>query len=137
SPDGRTLFTRTERHDRTWTAWDAASGRRRFDLLPTGFVTGEEWKMMPDLFFIGVGREVVAGLEKSESTERVGPKELLVFDAATGRCLRRLGEPLPDDEQTFRWMHPVALDPTGSSVVMQKYAVSGSGTFDPNAEYDF
>jgi WD40 repeat protein len=126
SPDGRTLFTRAERHDRTWTAWDAAGGRRLYDLLPTGFVTNEDWKMMPDLFFLGGGKTIVAGLEKCESTERIGPKELLVFDAATGRCLRRLGTPLPDD--TFRWMHPIGIDPAGGTVVMQAFTVS---SFEP------
>ncbi|HEY8505189.1 MAG TPA: WD40 repeat domain-containing protein, partial [Gemmataceae bacterium] len=122
SPDGKLLFTRTGRHDRTWTAWEAASGKRLHDLIPTGFVADDDWKLMPDLFFIRGGKEIVAGLEKSESTERVGPKELLVFDTATGRCLRRLGEPLPDDP--FRWMHPIAVDPTGTTVLMQKYTIS-------------
>jgi RNA polymerase sigma factor (sigma-70 family) len=142
SPDGRTLFTRAENHDRTWTAWDATSGRRLFDLMPTGFATDENWKMMPDLFFLGNGKEVLAGLEKSESTERVGPKELLVFDAATGRCLRRLGEPLPDE--TFRWTHPIALDPDGKTVLMQWFAVSAPPgpagapvAFDPNQAFEY
>jgi RNA polymerase sigma factor (sigma-70 family) len=122
SPNSKTLWTRAERHDRTWTAWDAADGRRLHDLVPTGFVTDDNWKMLPDLFFLGGGKEVVAGVEKSESTERVGPKELLVFDTATGRCLRRLGEPLPDDR--FRWMHPIGLDAAGETVVMQAFAIS-------------
>jgi RNA polymerase sigma factor (sigma-70 family) len=123
SPDGKRLFTRAVRHDRTWTAWDAATGNRLYDLLPTGFVTNNEWKMMPDLFFINGGKELVAGLEKSEKTERIGPKELLVFDAATGKPLRRLGEPLP--KERFQWAIPIAVEPDGSSVVMQVYTVSG------------
>src|SRR5262249_9733586 len=106
SPDGRMLFTRSQAQahsvaqDRTWTAWEVASGKRLYDLRPTGYVTDDDWKMLPDLFFVRGGKEIVVGLEKAESTERVGPKELLVFDAATGRCLRRLGDPLPDE--TFR-----------------------------------
>ncbi len=123
SPDGKRLFTRAVRHDRTWTAWDPATGTRLYDLLPTGFVKDNEWKMMPDLFFINGGRELVAGLEKSEKTERVGPKELLVFDAATGKPLRRLGDPLP--KERFQWAIPIAVEPDGSSVVMQVYTVSG------------
>jgi RNA polymerase sigma factor (sigma-70 family) len=123
SPDGKRLFTRAVRHDRTWTAWDPATGNRLYDLLPTGFVADNEWKMMPDLFFINEGKELVAGLEKSEKTERVGPKEMLVFDAATGKPLRRWGEPLPKDR--FQWAIPIAVEPDGSSVVMQVYAVSG------------
>jgi RNA polymerase sigma factor (sigma-70 family) len=142
SPDGKTLWTRMERHDRTWTAWDAASGRRLHDLLPGGFVPDDNWKLLPDLFFLGGGKEVVAGLERSESTERVGPKELLVFDAATGRCLRRLGEPLPDN--LFRWTHPIGLDADGRTVVMQAFAISAPpqppGTplmLDPSREYTY
>ena len=123
SPDGKRLFTRAVRHDRTWTAWDPA-GKRLYDLLPTGFVSDNEWKMMPDLFFINGGKELVAGLEKSEKTERVGAKEMLVFDAATGKPLRRLGDPLP--KERFQWAIPIAVEPDGSSVVMQVYAVSGS-----------
>jgi WD40 repeat protein len=142
SPDGKTLFTRKESHDRTWTVWDATTGRRLFDLMPTGFVKDENWKMLPDLFFLGDGKEVMAGIEMSESTERVGPKELLVFDAAAGRCLRRLGEPLPTN--TFQWMHPIALDPTGATVVMQSFAVSAppgpagaAVAFDPSQEFEY
>ncbi|HKB00565.1 MAG TPA: sigma-70 family RNA polymerase sigma factor [Gemmataceae bacterium] len=123
SPDGKRLFTRADRHDRTWTAWDPTTGKRLYDLLPIGFVTNNEWKMMPDLFFINGGKELVAGLEKSEKTERVGPKEMLVFDAATGKPRRRLGNPLPGDR--FQWAIPIAVEPDGSSVVMQVYAVSG------------
>jgi len=123
SPDGKRLFTRAVNHDRTWTAWDPATGKRLYDLLPVGFVADNEWKMMPDLFFINGGRELVAGLVKSEKTERVGPKELLVFDAATGKPLRRLGEPLP--KERFQWAIPIAVESDGSSVVMQVYTVSG------------
>jgi RNA polymerase sigma factor (sigma-70 family) len=122
SPDGKRLFTRAVRHDRTWTAWDPATGTRLYDLLPTGYVANNEWKMMPDLFFINGGKELVAGLEKSEKNERVGPKELLVFDAATGKPLRRLGDPLP--KERFQWAIPIAVDPDGSSVVMQEYTIS-------------
>lgn len=122
SPDGKRLFTRAVRHDRTWTAWDPATGKRLYDVLPTGFVKDNEWKMMPDLFFINGGKELVAGLEKSEKTERIGPKELLVFDAATGKPLRRLGDPLP--KERFQWSIPIAVEPDGSSVVMQVYTVS-------------
>ena len=74
SPDGKRLFTRAVRHDRTWTAWDAVTGKRLYDVLPTGFVSNNEWKMMPDLFFIHGGKELVAGLEKSEKTERIGAR---------------------------------------------------------------
>lgn len=122
SPDGTRLFTRTVDHDRTWTAWEAASGQRLYDLQPTGLVKGEDWKMLPGLFFLGGGKELAACLERSESTERVGPKEFLVFDAATGRCRRRLGQPLPD--RAFRWMHPLAVDESGASVLMQAFAIS-------------
>jgi RNA polymerase sigma factor (sigma-70 family) len=142
SPDGKTLWTRAERHDRTWTAWDPATGRRLHDLLPTGFVTDDNWKLLPDLFFLPGGKEILAGLEKSESTERVGPKELLVFDAATGRCLRRLGEPLPDN--TFLWMHPIDIDAAGGTVVMQAFAISAPPgppgapvAFDPSREVTY
>jgi RNA polymerase sigma factor (sigma-70 family) len=124
SPDGKTLFTRAGRHDRTWTAWDAATGSRKFDLLPTGFAADDNWKMLPDLFFLPNGREAVLGLEGTESTERVGPKEFLVFDLGTGKCVRRFGHPLPNTDET-KWMHPVGLDPTGTSITMQTYAVSG------------
>jgi RNA polymerase sigma factor (sigma-70 family) len=135
SPDGKVLWTRAERHDRTWTAWDAASGRRLHDLLPGGLVTDDNWKLLPDLFFLPSGKEIVAGLEKSESTERNGPKELLVFEAGTGRCLRRLGDPLPQD--TFRVMHPIGIDPTGDTVLMQAYAISGQNPFDQTREYRY
>lgn len=144
SPDGKRLFTRAVRHDRTWTAWDPVSGKRLFELLPTGFVADNEWKMMPDLFFINGGRELVAGLEKSEKTERIGPKEMLVFDAATGKPLRRLGDPLP--KERFQWAIPIAVEPDGSSVVMQVYTVSGppgaipgggAAMVDAIAEYTF
>jgi len=145
SPDGKLLFTRAVRHDRTWTAWDPATGKRLYDLLPTGYVSDNEWKMMPDLFFINGGKELVAGLEKSEKTERIGPKELLVFDAATGKSLRRLGDPLP--KERFQWAIPIAVEPDGSSVVMQVYSVSGppgapggggaAGAPDTSREYTF
>ncbi|HMF14138.1 MAG TPA: hypothetical protein VKE94_17605, partial [Gemmataceae bacterium] len=68
----------------------------------------------------------------------VGPKELLVFDTATGRCLRRLGEPLPDD--TFRWMHPIRVERAGESVLMQAFAVTarpGPAVFDPSPVYEY
>jgi RNA polymerase sigma factor (sigma-70 family) len=143
SPDGKRLFTRAVRHDRTWTAWDPSTGKRLYDLLPTGFVTDNEWKMMPDLFFINGGKDLVAGLEKSEKSERIGPKELLVFDAATGKPLRRLGAPLP--KERFQWAIPIAVEPDGSSVVMQVYTVSGppgvpggaAGAPDATREYTF
>lgn len=142
SPDGKRLFTRAVGHDRTWTAWDPATGKRLYDVLPTGFVADNEWKMMPDLFFINGGRELVAGLEKSEKTERVGSKELLVFDAATGKPLRRLGDPLP--KERFQWAVPIAVEPDGSSVVMQVYTVSalpgvpgGPVQVDTSREYTF
>jgi WD40 repeat protein len=122
SPDGKTLFTRKERHDRTWTAWDAATGKRLYDLQPTGQVKGEDWKMVPDLFFIAGGKEIAACVERAESPERAGPKEFLVFDAATGRYLRRLGEPLPD--KLFLWTHPISVDPAGKTVLMQAFVVS-------------
>jgi RNA polymerase sigma factor (sigma-70 family) len=122
SPDGRTLFTRTVRQDRTWTAWEAAGGKRLYDLQPTGLVTGDDWKMLPDLFFLKGGREIAVGVERVESTERSGPKELLVFDAATGQCRRRLGKPLPVEE--FRWFHPIGVDGDGATVVLQRYTVS-------------
>jgi RNA polymerase sigma factor (sigma-70 family) len=122
SPDGRRLFVRAERHDRTWTAYDAASGKRLFDLLPTGLIAGEDWKMMPDLFFVRGGTEIVTGVVLAESTERSGPNELLVFDATTGKPLRRLGDPLPKD--LFQWSHLVAVDADASAVVLQRYAIS-------------
>ncbi|AMV29611.1 ECF RNA polymerase sigma factor SigE [Gemmata sp. SH-PL17] len=135
APDGRTLFTRAVNHDRTWTAWDAGSGKRLYDLLPTGFAANENWKMLPDLFFIGGGKEIVAGLENSESTERSGSKELLVFDAGTGQCKRRLGAPLPDE--TFRWMHPISVADDGATVLMQAYAVSGAAEFRTQPEFKY
>ncbi|HEV3436747.1 MAG TPA: hypothetical protein VG122_05270, partial [Gemmata sp.] len=121
SPDGSLLFTRTTNHDRTWTVWEASSGKRLYDLQPTGFVTNEDWKMLPDLFFLNGGKEIAACLEKSESTEGVGAKEFLIFDTLTGRCKRRLGEPLPD--KIFQWMHPIGVDPAGTSVLMQAYGI--------------
>jgi WD40 repeat protein len=124
SPDGGKVFTRKTNHDRTWTAWDAATGKRLYDLRPDGFVTGDDWKMLPDLFFLAGGREVVACVERSEMTERIGPKEVLVFDMATGRCTRRIGKPLPDTQKLFRWMHPIGVDPSGTTVLMQAFAVS-------------
>jgi RNA polymerase sigma factor (sigma-70 family) len=128
SPDSRTLFTRKVGNDRTWTAWEAATGKRLYDLQPTGFVNGEDWKMLPDLFFIKGGKEIAACVEKVESTERVGPKEFLIFDAATGQCQRRLGKPLPDRESDFRWMHPIGVDGDGATVLMQAFAISaGAG----------
>jgi RNA polymerase sigma factor (sigma-70 family) len=141
SPDGRRLFVRAERHDRTWTAWDAATGKRLFDLLPTGLVADDNWKMMPDLFFIRGGKEIVAGVVLAESTERSGPTELLVFDAATGKGLRRLGAPLPRD--LFQWSHLVAVDPDGSAVVLQSYTIDarpgpgGIMQLDYDKEYRF
>ena len=124
SPDGRTLFTRAVRHERTWTAWDAATGKRLFDLQPTGLVADENWKMLPDLFFIKGGKEIVVGIEKNESTETSAAKDLLVFDAATGKPLRRLGAPLPTEQ--FRWCYPVAVAPDGSEVVMQVFGISAT-----------
>jgi WD40 repeat protein len=125
SPDGKQLFTRRLHHDRTWTAWDAASGKRLYDLQPTGDVQDGDWKMLPGLFFLRGGKEMAACLERTESTERVGPKEFLVFDAATGQCLRRLGEPLPD--AIFRWMHPIGVDELGATVLMQAFAIEAGG----------
>ncbi len=125
SPDGKTLLTRTAGHDRTWTAWDAASGKRLYDLRPTGHVKDDEWKMVPGLFYFGGGKEIAVCLDKSESAEHVGPKELLVFDAATGQYKRRLGEPLPD--AVFRWMHPIGVDEAGATVLMQAFAISMGG----------
>jgi hypothetical protein len=142
SPDGKLLFTRVVNAERTWTAWDARTGKRLYDLRPTGFVADNEWKMMPDLFFIAGGKEIVAGLVKAERTERVGPKELLVFEAATGKCLRRLGEPLP--KERFQWAIPIGLEPDGSSVVMQVYTISAlpgpagaPAQIDTSREYTF
>jgi RNA polymerase sigma factor (sigma-70 family) len=122
SPDGRTLFTRADHHERTWTAWDAATGKRLYDLQPGGLVADENWKMLPDLFLIKGGKEIVVGIEKNESTETSAAKDLLVFDAATGKPLRRLGAPLPTEQ--FRWCYPVAVAPDGSEVVMQMFAIS-------------
>jgi RNA polymerase sigma factor (sigma-70 family) len=124
SPDGRMLFTRAERHERTWTAWDAATGKRLFDLQPGSLAADENWKMQPDLFFINNGKEIVVGIEKSESTEQSAAKDLLVFDAATGKPLHRLGAPLPTEQ--FRWCYPVAVAPDGSEVAMQVYAISSA-----------
>jgi RNA polymerase sigma factor (sigma-70 family) len=121
SPDGRKLFTRTERHDRTWTAWDAKTGQRLYHLQPTGVVPDDNWKLMPDLFFIHDDKEIVAGIDRDESNERSGTKELVVFDTETGKCLRRLGEPLPDE--TFRWKHLIGVAPDGSKVLMQAFGV--------------
>lgn len=121
SPDGHTLFTRTEDHDRTWTAWEAASGKRLYDLRPTGLVAGEDWKMTRDLFFLKGGREIAVCVVKVESAEGVGSKELLIFDAATGQCRRRLGKPLPDRDSDFRWMHPIGVEKDGATVLMQQY----------------
>ena len=142
SPDGAKIFTRVERHDRTWTAWNAATGARLYDLQPTGFVEDDDWKMLPDMFFITGGREIVVGLEKKESTEGIGPKELLVFDLSTGRPLRRLGMPLPNN--LFQWMYPIAVDPAGKTVLMQMFAISAPagapGTpvqFELNADYSY
>ena len=125
SPDGTKIFTRVERHDRTWTAWNASTGARLFDLQPTGFTQDDDWKLLPDMFFISGGREIVVGLEKRESTEGAGPKELLVFDTSTGRPLRRLGKPLPKD--IFQWMYP-SPSIRRKSVLMQMYAISPPGT---------
>lgn len=121
SPDGRQLFTRTTHHDRTWTAWDGSSGKRLYDLQPTGFGANDDWKMLPDLFFINGGKEIAACLDKSESTERAGAREFLIFDALTGQCKGRLGEPLPD--KIFQWTYPIGVDPSGTSVLMQWFAV--------------
>ena len=125
SPSGQTLFTRTARQDRTWTAWEAATGKRLYELQPTGLVKGDDWKMLPDLFFLKGGKEIAVCIEKVESTERVGPKEFLIFDAANGQCRRRLGKPLPDRE--FRWMYPIGVDAGGATVLMQKFTVSNFG----------
>ena len=143
SPDGSTVFTRVDQAtygmwdaDRTWTAWDAATGKPRYVLRPTGYVEGNEWKFTPDLFFLAGGREVVAGLTRSESVENwTGPPELVVFEVASGKFLRRLGGPLPDDP--FRWAHPVAVAPDGSAVLMRQFATKdgrpsyGGGWWDP------
>jgi RNA polymerase sigma factor (sigma-70 family) len=142
SPDGTKLFTRRTRTDRTWTAWDGTSGKRLYDLQPTGFIANQDWKMLPDLFFVNGGKEIAACLEKSESTERSGPKEFFVFNAASGECLRRLGQPLPS--KLFQWMHPIGVDPSGKSVTMQCYAISvggagpgAGGAFVPSREYTY
>jgi WD40 repeat protein len=124
SPDGQTLWTRAPHHDRTWTAWGPATGRRLHDLLPGRFVIDDNWKLLPDLFFLGGGKEIVAGLEKSEPPDAVGPKELLVFDAVAGRCLRRLGGPLPDKLFLCGWAYLIVLDTDGRTVLMQGYALS-------------
>jgi WD40 repeat protein len=125
SPDGKRIFTRKFREERTWTAWDAVSGKRLYDLQPTGHAKDDDWKMLPDLFFVRGGKEMAACLERTESTERVGPKEFLVFDAATGQCLRRLGEPLPDD--VFRWTYPIGVDEQGTTVLMQVFVDRAPG----------
>jgi hypothetical protein len=88
-------------------------------------VTGDDWKMLPDLFFLKGGKEIAVGVETVESTERSGPKELLIFDAATGQCRRRLGKPLPVEE--FRWFHLIGVDGDGATVVMQNYTIRFPG----------
>jgi RNA polymerase sigma factor (sigma-70 family) len=135
APDGKTLFTRAVNHERTWTAWEASSGKRLYDLRPTGFVKNEDWKMTPGLFFIRGGKEIAVCLENRESTEQSGSKEFFLFDTATGRCKGRLGDPLPIE--TFRWTHPIGVDDDGASVLMQTYAVSGSAEFRTDPEYRF
>ena len=125
SPDGKTLFTRAVRHERTWTAWDAVTGKRLYDLQPTGFVTGDDWKMMPgpvlhprrqgDRRRAGEGRNRPSGPGRERTAGRSTRRR--------GKCLRRLGDPLPGER--FQWAYPIAVDPDGSTVVMQVYTISG------------
>ncbi len=129
TPDGTKLFTRATNLDRTWTAWEVASGQRLYDMQPAGFVDDDNWKLNPDLFFIRDGREIVVVLEKAESTEGTGTKELLVFDTANGKCVRRLGKPLP--KEIFQWMYPIDVHPTGKLVLMQAYAISAANSNAP------
>jgi RNA polymerase sigma factor (sigma-70 family) len=121
SPDAKILFTRVEDRwrERTWTAWEVATGKRLYHLLPPAS-EDNNWKMLPGLFFLGKGTEVMTCLERSNSSERAGPKELLVFDSATGQFKRKLGGPLPDME--FLWMRPTGVEDSGASVLMQSSA---------------
>ena len=86
SPDAKILFTRVgERfRERTWTAWEVATGKQLYHLVPPAS-EDNNWKMLPGLFFMGKGKEVTTCVEKSNSSERAGPKEFLVFDTATGK----------------------------------------------------
>jgi RNA polymerase sigma factor (sigma-70 family) len=140
SPDAKILFTRVEDRwrERTWTAWEVATGKQLYHLLPPAS-EDNNWKMLPGLFFLAKGKEVMTCLEKSNSSERAGPKELLVFDTATGQFKRRLGEPLPDME--FLWMRPIGVDDSGANVLMQSSAPEmaanpalrgGGGGIDPS-----
>ena len=118
SPDAKILFTRVEERwrERTWTAWEVATGKQLYHLLPPAS-EDNNWKMLPGLFFLGKGQEVMTCLEKSNSSERAGPKEFLVFDTATGQFKRKLGGLLPEME--FLWMHPIGVDDSGAAVLMQ------------------
>jgi RNA polymerase sigma factor (sigma-70 family) len=123
SPDAKILFTRVEERwrERTWTAWEVATGKQLYHLLPP---TSEDnnWKMLPGLFFMAKGNEVMTCLEKSNSSERAGPKEFLVFDTATGQFKRKLGDLLPEME--FLWMHPIGVEDSGAAVLMQGVVVA-------------
>jgi hypothetical protein len=80
------------------------------------------WKFAPNLFFINGGKEVVACLVKNNSHETSAFKQFLVFDVASGKFVRHLGEELGEE---FRWMVPIALDEKGEQVTLQAYAISG------------
>lgn len=121
SPDAKILLTRVEERwrERTWTAWDVATGKQLYHLLPPAS-EDNNWKMLPGLFFMSNGKEMMTCLEKSNSSERAGPKELLVFDAATGQFKGKLGDPLPEME--FLWLRPISVDDSGANVLMQSSA---------------
>ncbi len=123
SPDAKILFTRVEERwrERTWTAWEVATGKQLYHLLPPAS-EDNNWKMLPGLFFMAKGKEVMTCLEKSNSSERAGPKEFLVFDTATGQFKRKLGEPLPEME--FLWMRPIGVEDSGAAVLMQGVVVA-------------
>jgi RNA polymerase sigma factor (sigma-70 family) len=128
SPDGKILFTRVDEHagehknarERTWTAWEVATGKQRYYLQPT-HLKDDNWKMLPDLFFMSGGKEILVGIELTNSHESSAAKELVVFDIETGKQKRLFCPRLPLEE--FRWVHPIGIDEKNSIVLMQAYAI--------------
>lgn len=121
SPDGKIILTRSASYalERTWTAWDAATGKKLYHVQPGEHFPGDEWKFTEHLFFINGGKEFLACLDKSRPHDRNVFKQLFVFDTATGKVNRLPGEELGE---TFRWSFPIAANADGSRVVMQMYS---------------
>jgi hypothetical protein len=118
SPDGKTIFTR-DHHSAslTYTAWDVGTGKRRYRLRPSETIAEDQWIMKSDLFFLSGGTELLADVQSwALPKKNRDTREILVFDAESGRVKRRLGEELG---KAFDDTHLIGTNETGSRLAFQ------------------